>query len=90
MVRTGQAQPPQPAYRPGRECLVMNNSLLLTPLGNGEISVEWIVDMDVVLPYFVTNPMLADVMYSFAPQVQKLLDAEKNYNGYYDWIEEVQ
>ena len=69
---------------------VMNNSWLLTPLGNGEISVEWIVDMDVGLPYFVTNPMLADVMYSFAPQVQKLLDAEKNYNGYYDWIEEVQ
>lgn len=67
---------------------LMNNSWQLTPLGHGELQVEWIVNMDIGLPYFIANPMLTDVMYSFAPDVQKYLDKETNRNADYRWIEE--
>jgi hypothetical protein len=69
---------------------VMNNSWRLTPLRSGEIEVEWILDMDIGLPYLMANPMLTDVAYWFAPKVQKYLDLERYQNAKYDWIEEAQ
>jgi hypothetical protein len=67
---------------------VMNNTWRLTPVGNGDLEVEWIVDMDIGIPYVLTNLMQTQVMYWFAPQVQGLLDLDRYKNVKYDWIDD--
>jgi hypothetical protein len=70
---------------------VMTNSWRLTPLQDGQIDVEWFVDMDMggVLPYFMQNSYQPEGMYNFARKVQGFLDRPKYKNARYDWIEEL-
>jgi len=69
---------------------IMKNTWLLTPVGNGELDVEWDVDMDAGLPYFIANPMAAVGMYDFAPKLQRLVDREIYKDAKYQWIQEGQ
>jgi hypothetical protein len=68
---------------------LMDNRWKLTPQGNGEIEVEWTVDMDMGLPYPMANQMQEYGMFWFAPRVQKYLNLARYDNARFDWLEEV-
>ena len=69
---------------------VMNNVWRLTPRQNGEIDVEWYVDMDLGVPYLMANAAGIQGMYDFAPKLQGYLDRDQFKNAKYDWIQEAQ
>lgn len=79
---------------PEDDCCVrvarMDNSWTLTPLGNGEIQVEWVSNLDMggALPYFVLNGYQPGGMRFFATNLQRYLDQEKFANVKYAWIQE--
>lgn len=81
---------------PPNDCCVripyMNNRWTLTPLGNGELDVEWYVEMDLggAVPYFLQNYVHPEGMLTFAPRVERFINKEKFQNAHYDWIEEVE
>lgn len=71
---------------------VMTNSWLLKPLKNGDIDVEWFVDMDLggALPWFVQNKFQPEALADFAPKVQHYLERPKYANAKYAWIDDGQ
>ncbi|MGZ5431285.1 MAG: hypothetical protein ACXW31_00300 [Thermoanaerobaculia bacterium] len=79
---------------PADDCCVrvptMNNSWTLKPLGNGEIQVEWISDLDMggFLPYFTLNAFQPGGMRYFARNLQRFLEQEKYDNVKFAWIQE--
>lgn len=85
-----------PNKLPPDDCCVrltlMTNSWTLTPIGHGELEVEWFVDMDMggVLPYFMQNSYQPGGMYYFARKLQTYLDKPKYKNARYAWIDEPQ
>ena len=85
-----------PQKIPADDCCVrieaMDNSWTLTPLKNGEIEMQWYVNMDVggAIPYAAQNMMGPQVMLGFAPKVEGFMEAAKYQNARYDWIQEPQ
>jgi hypothetical protein len=83
-----------PTKIPPDDCCVrideMTNRWSLTPLKNGEVQVEWFVNMDVggVLPYFMQNSYQPGGMYYFARKLQGYLDKPKYDKARYAWIDE--
>jgi hypothetical protein len=79
---------------PPDDCCVrvetMNNIWKVTPLKNGELAVEWMLDMDTGLPYFMVNPIQPRMIYRLGPKLQTWLDNKKYDNARYDWIQEAQ
>jgi len=71
---------------------LMKNSWILTPLKNGDIDVEWVVDMDLggAVPYVLQNEVLPEGMFNFAQKVQVLVEQDKYKNARYDWVQEAQ
>lgn len=68
----------------------MDNSWRVTPLGNGEMQVEWTSDLDMggFLPYFMLNGYQPGGMRFFAKNMQGYLDRPKHANAKYAWIQE--
>lgn len=68
----------------------MNNDWHLTPLGNGELRVEWHSDLDMggFLPYFMLNAYQPGGMRFFAHHLEQFLNAKKFDKVHYAWIQE--
>ncbi len=68
----------------------MNNSWTVTPLGKGEMRVEWVSDLDMggFLPYFMLNAYQPGGMRFFAKNMQGYLDRPKHGRAKYAWIQE--
>jgi len=69
---------------------VMDNSWTLTPLKDGEIEVEWYVNMDIggSIPYFLQNSVQPGGMMRFAPKVESFIEIAKYKNAQFDWLRE--
>jgi hypothetical protein len=80
---------------PRNECCVrvtqMNNTWRYTPLGNGEVEVEYILNMDEggFMPDLLLNTFRAKAMFSVFPKLQKVLNREKYQNAKFDYIKEL-
>lgn len=83
-----------PDMIPVNECCVrvprINNYWRIIPVGNGEIEIHWIIDMDVGgnIPYLVMNGSHPDFIYTFSARLQSYFDREKYANANYAWITE--
>ena len=83
-----------PDKLPANDCCVrvprMNNSWTLTPVGNGEVEVQWHSDLDMggFLPYFTLNAYQPGGMRFFARNLQRYLDQDKYSKVKYAWIQE--
>lgn len=79
---------------PNDECCVrvpkMNNSWTLTPIGKGELRVEWVSDLDMggYMPYMALNSYQPGGMRFFARNMQGYLDQKLYDNVKYAWIQE--
>lgn len=79
---------------PPDDCCVrvelMDNKWTLTPMRNGQIQMEWAINMDIggTVPYFLQNAVQPQGMLRFAPKVEKLIEMERYRDAKYDWIEE--
>jgi hypothetical protein len=86
----------EPGRIPPNDCCVrisvMDNRWTLTPLTNGDIEVEWFVDMDLggAVPYLLQNMVMPEGMLTFAPKLQGFMENEKYKNAKYDWIQEME
>lgn len=85
-----------PDKLPPNDCCVrvamMTNVWRVTPLQNGEVEIEWLVDMDMggYIPYFVQNEVQTRGILYFASRVQRFLDQKKYQDAKYEWIDEGQ
>jgi hypothetical protein len=68
----------------------MNNTMRLTPLGNGQIEVEYIVKQNDggFLPHFLLNWMRPKVMFYGLPKLQGYLDKEKFRDAKFAFLKE--
>jgi hypothetical protein len=71
----------KPDAAPRNECCVrverLNNTWRFTPLGNGEVEAEAIVNADQKLPYFMVNKVAPASLYVMCRRLQKFLDKDK-------------
>ena len=67
----------------------MHNTWLLTPLQNGELEVEYVIDMSEggFFPAFLMNLVHKEIVYEL-PEVQAILDKDKYKNAKIDFIDE--
>lgn len=83
-----------PGKIPPDECCYrisdMNNYWVFTPLGNGEVELEWFINMDLGLPYFIINSAHPEYMYDVLAKMQGFLDREHYKNAQLDFIQEVE
>lgn len=83
-----------PDMIPPNECCVrvpgMDNAWRMTPVGNGEIEIEWLVDMDLggFVPYFIVNQIHPAFIFDFAASLQRRLDDERYRDAKIDWIDD--
>lgn len=81
---------------PETDCCVrvthMKNIWRFTPLENGEVEVEFIMDNHPggFIPYFLANPEMQSSMHLEIPELQKVLNKEKYRNAVVDYVQEVE
>jgi hypothetical protein len=68
---------------------LMNNIWTLTPMKNGIVQIEWVIDADAGLPYFLANYRQIPGIFWMAPKIQGFLDKEEYENASYDWVKEM-
>lgn len=79
---------------PPNDCCVrvsdMNNTWRLTPLGNGEVDVEVIMDMNEggFVPNLVLNAARPRALFKVLPNIQRILNKEKYQTAKLDFIKE--
>jgi hypothetical protein len=68
----------------------MNNTLRFKPLGNGEVDLEFIMNMNEggYVPSLILSRMYPKVVYSVLRGMQRLLDREKYQNAKHNYIQE--
>jgi hypothetical protein len=85
-----------PAMIPEDKCCVrvkrMANRWRLVPVGNGEVEVRWIIDIDVGgwVPYFMINRHFAWEMVDFGSSLQEIVKRGKYVGARTGWVEELQ
>jgi hypothetical protein len=69
----------------------MDNSWRLTPQENGEVQIEWAINMDAggFAPYFLLNQAYPDFMYQKFPVMTEIMRREKYRNVKLDYIKNV-
>lgn len=83
-----------PDLIPPNDCCVriknIDNSWRFTPLPNGEIEMEWKVDMDQggFFPYFLINMVFPEFMYEALPMMQEVMNREKYLHASFDFIQD--
>ena len=67
-----------------------NNAWRLTPAGNGEVDVEYVINQDEggFVPDVMLNPMRPKLLFMFLPNMQKILDKEKYKTAKLGFIQE--
>ena len=105
VVRTEAYQNPQtkqvllefaaaPDQAPPSDCCFrvtdMNNTWRFTPVGNGEVEVEYVQNMNEggFIPNVVLNRMLPKVFFAVLPRLQKFANREQYRNAKFDFIKE--
>lgn len=68
----------------------MNNTWLFTPLDNGEIDVEWVLNMNEggFIPDLMLNKLRPKVMFAVLPKLQVWVTREKYRDAKFDFIKE--
>jgi hypothetical protein len=68
----------------------MNNTWLFTPLDNGEVEIEWVLNMNEggFLPDLMLNTMRSGVFFYILPRLQEWVMREKYQNAKFDFITE--
>lgn len=68
----------------------MNNMWRLTPLGNGEIEIEYVQNMNEggFLPDLMLNMARPKIMFAMLPRMQRLVSREKYRTARFDFIKE--
>jgi hypothetical protein len=83
-----------PNMIPEDKCCVrvkrMANSWRLVPLGNGEVEVHWVIDVDVGgwVPYFMLNRHFAYEMFDFGSSLQEIVNRAKYVGAQTGWVQE--
>jgi len=67
---------------------VMNNVWNLTPVGHGDIRIEWVTDVDMGLPYPMANAAQVPGFYWMGPMIQHFLDRDQYKDAKYSWLRE--
>jgi len=67
----------------------LSNHWTYTPLENGEVNVQLISDMDLRLPYLLSNLVFPKVMYDTTDQMRILLKTAKFQNKHVDYVTEL-
>ena len=84
----------EPDMLPPEPCCIrvprMDNTWRLTPLKNGEVEIDWVIDMDVggLMPYFMINQAHPEIMVDFGSSLQAIFNRPKYANAKLDWIVE--
>lgn len=66
----------------------MHNTWRFTPLGNGQIGVEWVANYDPGLPYWVFNTLQPIGIPALRPRVERVFNLEKYRHQQFAWIQE--
>lgn len=81
-----------PDLLPPSDCCIrvthMNNQWRFTPLDNGEVAVEFIMDNDPggMMPYFFLNTEFLESMHREIPDLQKVLNKEQYQNAVVEYV----
>jgi hypothetical protein len=69
----------------------MNNTWKFTPVGNGEIEIEYIVNMDEagVLPKFMINSEHRGLVFDALPMIEEWANRDKYKDASYDFVKEI-
>jgi hypothetical protein len=84
-----------PEAVPPDDCCVrvenMDNSWRFIPVGNGEVEMEWKVNMDQggFVPYFLINAVFPEFMYEVPPMMQEIMNREQYQNVKFDFIQDL-
>ena len=68
----------------------MDNAWQIIPLKDGEIEIQWLIDMDIggFMPYFMVNQVHPEIMVDFGSKLQGYFDRAIYANVKHDWIVE--
>lgn len=68
----------------------MANRWSLVPVGNGEVEIRWVMDVDFGgwVPYFATDRHLSWEMVDFGSSLQEVVDRKKYVGAKTGWVEE--